>query len=287
MKVFISWSGETSRRVGDALRNWLPMLIQSITPYYTPSDIEKGTRWSSDIAGELDASMAGLFCVTRENLTSPWLMFEAGAISKKVDGSMVYPILIGIENSELKGPLNQFQVTLFNKPDIRRLVIALNNSLKEKAVDENVLSGLFERLWPELEAQVNEILEAMKRGANNQPTARTEREMLEEVLELSRALAIQKTGGFKLHNELNDLISNFLVSFHSVFHIDWDHSSACLSEYSYISPRGTFIEPQVEDEENNWANRALLLNTYRALIEFIETNKVDIDTSIYKARRRP
>lgn len=281
MKVFISWSGETSKRVGDALRAWLPMLIQSITPYYTPSDIEKGTRWSSDIAGELDASMAGLFCVTRENLSSPWLMFEAGAISKKVDGSMVCPILIDIESSDLKGPLNQFQVTLFNKSDIKRLVTALNTALKEKAIDEGVLSGLFERLWPELETQVNEILETAKRGNDNLPVSRTEREMLEEVLELTRALAIQKSGGFKPHNELNELISRFLTSFHAVFHLDWEHTLLCLEHPIFIHRQGTFIEPKVADEENNWSSRAALLNAYRELIKFIELNKIEIETKFY------
>ena len=208
-------------------------------------------------------------------------MFEAGAISKKVDGSMVCPILIDIESSDLKGPLNQFQVTLFNKPDIKRLVTALNTALKEKAIDEGVLSGLFERLWPELETQVNEILETAKRGNDNLPVSRTEREMLEEVLELTRALAIQKSGGFKPHNELNELISRFLTSFHAVFHLDWEHTLLCLEHPIFIHRQGTFIEPKVADEENNWSSRAALLNAYRELIKFIELNKIEIETKFY------
>ncbi len=281
MKVFISWSGETSRRVGEAFRNWLPMLLQSVKPYYTPSDIEKGTRWSSDIAGELDASMAGIFCVTRDNLFSQWLMFEAGAISKKVDNSLVCPILIDLESNELEGPLNQFQVTLFQKADIKRLIFDLNKANKEYNVEETVLSQLFEKLWPELEEKVKEIIKAVDTNAGDQQKRRTERELLEEVLELTRALAIQKTGGFKAHNELNELISKFLVTFHGVFHLDWDHSSLCLTGGSFISRSGTFIEPRVQDEQNNWANRAALLEAYRELVNFIETNNIEIDTKFF------
>lgn len=60
MKVFISWSGEMSHKVAKSLRDWLPSVIQSITPYVSSEDIDKGARWSSDIASELDESSFGL-----------------------------------------------------------------------------------------------------------------------------------------------------------------------------------------------------------------------------------
>ena len=41
MKVFISWSGQHSKKLGEALRDWLPGVLQLVTPYFTPSDIEK------------------------------------------------------------------------------------------------------------------------------------------------------------------------------------------------------------------------------------------------------
>lgn len=276
MKVFISWSGDSSKMVGEAIRDWLPSVLQTVKPYFTPSDIEKGTRWSSDIAKELDDSSAGIFCVTKDNIHSQWLMFEAGAISKKVEQSLVCPILLGLENSDIGGPLTQFQTTLFEKNDFKKLVSDINNANTSNKLDESVLDKVFNKFWPELEEKVSKILE---NDGNNSPSdadVRTERDILEEILDLSRSLAIQKSGGFRLHKELNQLISNFLSSFHAVFDLDWDYTKNIITDDFYIHPSGSFISPNVSDEENNWSNRAGLLSSYRELVEYIRINKIDI-----------
>ena len=81
MKVFISWSGETSKGLAEALREWLPAVIQAVNPYFSPDDVSKGSRWSSEISKELEDSAIGIICLTKENLEAPWIMFEAGALS--------------------------------------------------------------------------------------------------------------------------------------------------------------------------------------------------------------
>jgi len=281
MKVFISWSGDMSKNVAEAIREWLPTVLQTVKPYFTPSDIEKGTRWSSDIASELDDSKAGIFCVTSENLTSQWLMFEAGAISKKVEQSLVCPILIGLDNADINGPLTQFQTTLFEKADFKRLVTDLNKANKSNVLEEAVLHKVFERFWPELEENVKSIIQRNSSETTDKSNERSDRELIEEILDLSRSLAIQKSGGFKAHKELNQLISNFISAFDAIFSIDWQHTKGCLEESQfYISPNGTFINPGVSDEGNNWGNRPFLLNSYRELVTYIEKHDIDIKTSI-------
>lgn len=53
VKVSISWSGEPSRTVALALRSWLQSVIQSIDPYVSTEDIEKGASWFPHIAQQL------------------------------------------------------------------------------------------------------------------------------------------------------------------------------------------------------------------------------------------
>ncbi|WP_161594629.1 hypothetical protein [Marimonas lutisalis] len=42
--VFISWSGATSKRIAEELRGWIPATLQFAKPYFTPDDIEKGSK---------------------------------------------------------------------------------------------------------------------------------------------------------------------------------------------------------------------------------------------------
>ncbi|HHF3228373.1 TPA: TIR domain-containing protein [Vibrio alginolyticus] len=278
MKVFISWSGDTSKSVAEVIRDWLPTVLQTVKPYFTPSDIEKGTRWSADIAQELDNSIAGIFCVTKDNINSQWLMFEAGAISKKVEQSLVCPILIGLDNSDINGPLTQFQTTLFEKSDFKKLIFDLNKANSDNKLEESVLETVFETFWPKLEEKITAILKAEGIDDAKAADIRSDREVLEEILDLSRSLAIQRAGGFKPHKELNQLISRFMVAFHTVFELDWEHTKLCIEDSQYyINQNGSFIEPQVADEENNWANRAHLLASYRELVEYISVNKIEIE----------
>ena len=87
MKVFISWSGSKSQEVAKVLKQWIPCVIQSVEPYFSCADIDKGARWSTDIAKELQDASFGILCVTKDNLSSSWLNFEAGALSKSIEQS--------------------------------------------------------------------------------------------------------------------------------------------------------------------------------------------------------
>ena len=97
MKVFISWSGDRSQALAQALREWLPMVLHYVEPWLSQSDIEAGERWANEVAKELDASKFGIICITRENITSPWILFEAGALAKFMQEGRVIPLLLGIE----------------------------------------------------------------------------------------------------------------------------------------------------------------------------------------------
>jgi hypothetical protein len=188
MKIFLSWSGDLSRELAEALRDWFPGVIQSVRPFFTPNDIEKGARWSKDIAHELEQSSFGIFCITKQNLVKPWIMFEAGALSKSIDAANVCPILFGVDNADLEGPLVQFQASTFSEADFKKLVKTINAKLGDQKLDDAVLTNVFEMWWPKLSHKVNEILSRYNDvgDASESGSVRSEREILEEILELTR-----------------------------------------------------------------------------------------------------
>ncbi|HUU17378.1 MAG TPA: hypothetical protein VMW72_09535 [Sedimentisphaerales bacterium] len=190
MKVFISWSGKTSGELAKIFRDWLPSVIQAVKPYYSTDDIAKGMRGNTVIAKELEQAGVGLICLTPDNLDAPWIMFEAGALSKKLDTSRVCPILFaGLETTDLKGPLVPFQAAKFNKEEIRKMLTMVNKELGEDALETKVLDSVFEKWWPDLEQRVESLLSEAPESAPR--TVRNDRELLEEILTITRSMSTQ------------------------------------------------------------------------------------------------
>ncbi len=188
MKVFISWSGETSLKVAQVLREWLPSVIQSVEPYVSSEDIDKGARWSTDIAKELENSTFGILCVTKENLEAPWLSFEAGALSKTMEKSFVSPFLFDIKRSEVQGPILQFQSTIFEKDDIKKMVSTLNKASGNAGISATQLDKTFEVWYSSLEKSLNAIKNkktTSTEGKKDENSVSTTA-ILEEILELTR-----------------------------------------------------------------------------------------------------
>jgi len=190
MKIFISWSGKTSHKVATILRDWLPSVIQSVEPYVSSEDIDKGTRWATDIAGELDQSAFGILCVTKDNVNAPWLNFEAGALGKSVDKSKVCPVLYNIKRSEIQGPILQFQSTICEKDDVYKLLKSVNDSCDGHAIPETRLEKAFDVWWPSLKKDLDAIpdenpVEEIKKEKHISANAHIDK-ILEEVLNLSR-----------------------------------------------------------------------------------------------------
>lgn len=233
MKIFISWSGSISKKIADAFRQWIPGVIQAARPYYSPDDISKGSRWSSEIAKELENSKVGIICLTKDNLQAPWIMFEAGALSKNLEIAKVCPILFGVEPSEIQGPLIQFQAARFSKDEVKKVIRMINAELGDNGLAPDVLDSVFDMWWPKLKETVEAI---MKENSNsNEKNVRSERDILEEVLELTRAAHLAKerpTGKDKRINPqaVFDLVNGMLKVSMEVQAISETHTTYKLIE---------------------------------------------------------
>lgn len=69
---------------------------------------------------------------------------------------------------------------------------------------------------------------------------------------------------------LESIVRDFIISFEVVFDNDWEHTKCSIEDNSSIN--GTFLNPKVDDESNNWCNRGLLLHSYRRLKKILEGN---------------
>jgi DNA-binding CsgD family transcriptional regulator len=201
MRVFLSWSGEKSRAVAVLLKEWLPSVINSIEPFVSSADIDAGMRWQNEIASQLESTNFGIVCVTRANQESPWLNFEAGALAKAVDSSRVVPLAIDLKTSDVKIPLGQFQAKPATEEGVREIVASLN-AASPSPLAEARLDKALTKWWPDLASDLDQLGEP----TSGQSSERTERELLEEVLDTVRALARREP----LDPVLNDGIANWL-----------------------------------------------------------------------------
>lgn len=153
-------------------------------------DVEKGARWAGDIASQLREARVGILCLTHENLHAPWLLFEAGALSKTLDSTFVIPYLFQLVPSDLEGPLVQFQAAVANEGDTLRMIQTINGALGASGLTDATVQRFFSKWWPDLVAR----LDAIPKSDRARQIARSDRALLEEILEVVRDLNRDREG---------------------------------------------------------------------------------------------
>lgn len=186
MRVFISWSGDRSKGLAQALKDWLPLVLHYVEPWMSEASIDAGQRWGIAVAKELEASNYGVICVTRENLNAPWVLFEAGALAKSLADSQVIPLLLDLDFKDISGPLAQFQAKKAEKDGIEEVVYSINKAANHP-VPEDRAKSLFDALWPQLEAKFAAIPKPNTTAKLKRPTD----EVMEELVSGIRSVELR------------------------------------------------------------------------------------------------
>ncbi|MEI8382598.1 MAG: TIR domain-containing protein [Planctomycetota bacterium] len=186
MEIFISWSGPRSNKFARFVKDWLKDLLHPVTPWMSEHDIAAGSRWNSKLIEALERSSFGILCVTAENQHAPWMVFEAGALSRQMKQASVVPVLLGLTNAELKAPLSQFQAVDANRDGMYHLVLSINAAMPSP-LELDRLKRCFDRCWPELESAIAESMAIALRVPD--APIRPDREILDEMLEMLRAIS--------------------------------------------------------------------------------------------------
>jgi len=176
MKIFLSWSGDKSRKIAEALYEWLPSVLPSVEPWISSEDISKGRRWARAIDEQLQETSFCVVCVVPGNAGAPWINFEAGAIAKIVSDAHVVPLLFGVEPNELMGlPLGMFQAAAFEKDEMYRVLKTVNAATGIPLSNERLKKNL-DLCWNGLVSEIHAAPEISKGRGTLASTSRSEQQ---------------------------------------------------------------------------------------------------------------
>ncbi|MFT9112495.1 MAG: hypothetical protein ABF443_00105 [Acetobacter malorum] len=187
MQIFLSWSGPRSQKVAQLLSDWLPKVIQSLDPWISTKDIQKGSLWSEILGEQLQDMTTGIICLTKENKERPWILFEAGALAKGLSSNRVCTLLIDLEPADIAPPLSQFNHTRPKvKEDMLHLLQTLNDRATDRKLRADILENALEVHWPEFEASLAAII-AETPDVEKIPHRKND-DIMREILENTRSL---------------------------------------------------------------------------------------------------
>lgn len=187
MNLFIVWSGEVSERAANLLGPWLTQLMPWLSVHVPSGGSYGGMDWFSKEWKALQSAQFAILTLTRENINAPWLVFEAGVLFSRLDRSSIFPVVVDLSVADLSGPLAQFQSVGVDKKGLSNLVRAINARSREMH-----LGGLeLEALMRSIEASRPgfESLAPDPKPGSPPRRLRSDREVLYEILELSRTIA--------------------------------------------------------------------------------------------------
>ena len=185
MNIFISWSGERSKSVARALKEWLPLVIQGSIPWMSVVDIDKGSPWFEAIEGALNDATVGIFVVTPENARNPWLNYEAGAMAQMMSAKRACPLLIGMGTADVQPPLSQLNLTDgSNRDDVLQLI----QTIRPATFTADSVRHAFERDWEALDQVIQSQVEEGPPEAA-EVGHRSDTDKLDEILEMMRGQA--------------------------------------------------------------------------------------------------
>jgi hypothetical protein len=92
-----------------------------------------------------------------------------------------------------------------------------------------------------------------------------------------------------MNTELQTAMCQFIGAFEIAFRYDWEYTKDMIGDEK---EGATFIEPGLEDEEEDWASRGELLEKYRRLVSIMKQQGLGpifpepLFTNVLKGRKR-
>ncbi|MCK9388530.1 MAG: toll/interleukin-1 receptor domain-containing protein [Sulfuritalea sp.] len=165
MRIFLSWSGLESKKAAKVVKEWLTKVVfagEKIDPFMSEKDIPYGADWLATLKTKLADADCAIICLTADNLKSPWLNFEGGAISIVKD-KLAIPLLINIDRDKISGPYQHFQSVTLDIEGVEKLVLDLKQLGKFRSPHENHLPKLLPDFFDKLVSGIKAELKSVER----------------------------------------------------------------------------------------------------------------------------
>lgn len=157
-KIFVCWSSESSRSIALALSHYLKAIDDDWDVWVSEEDIRPGRPWRDELFAALETSSFGIVCADPSALKSPWVHFEAGALSATIGKKgVVCPYLVNLSADQLStGPLADFQSVPATEEGTFRLVKSILSEMGRAIVDETRLRRRCGEQWIPVRQALNE-----------------------------------------------------------------------------------------------------------------------------------
>ncbi|HSI65281.1 MAG TPA: toll/interleukin-1 receptor domain-containing protein [Candidatus Saccharimonadia bacterium] len=157
MKIFLSWSGKLSKKTAEALKTWLKNDIfssETLDVFFSADDIAGGVDWYGQVRAQLKLADMAIICITRENMSRPWLTFEAGAILGSKEDKRAVPLVIDDGPASVTGPLNKSQAIGLNNEDFVKLVQGIIEVGELKSITPQHVQTVVNAKFPKFHEEV-------------------------------------------------------------------------------------------------------------------------------------
>jgi len=199
MEIFISWSGERSRKVAEALGIFLEGVIPDAKVWISSKDVPAGSDWFASLTAGLERSGYGILCLTKGNLSAPWVAFEAGAHLKSFGKSGVCPFLIDVSISHLILPFSVFHAVHSDKDGARKLVESIMAQLPEAQRRKGAwINNSISAYWPKLNKTLQQV--------------RMEDDPPSELEQLKEQINLQATKIDSMHELIKEMLSQLRLN---------------------------------------------------------------------------
>ena len=181
-KIFISWSGEHGKAIAKKLKQSIENDIFSgkVKCFVSDVNITCGEDWKNKINNVLKGSQFGIVCVTKDNVGSPWIHYEAGALAG--NGILTIPLLFNCSEKAIQGtPLQDKQCVHFHDKDqpgdkswtrngvqfhdrvkFCKMISDINDELKLVDIDKTQLDIISKRAYAKLQRDFKKVFGKLK-----------------------------------------------------------------------------------------------------------------------------